>query len=97
MRVRALSGSSVVQELLGVPLNLATPWEIAKLTPASLVIDVKALHDMLKQEDLTNPSAQEKHTALEVMGLSQVRTRNNIALGELLPTVGGWHDEDLCG
>ena len=59
------------QELLGASIILKNPWETSKQTPAALVIDAKALYDMLKQEDLTNLSAKEKHTALEVMGLSQ--------------------------
>ena len=59
------------QELLGADLDLRNPWNTSKLTPGVLVIDAKALYDTLKQQDVPNLSSKEKHTALEVLGLSQ--------------------------
>ena len=59
------------QELLGREATLASPWATSRLTPGVLVVDAKALFDLLQQEDIPNMSAKEKHTALEVLGLSQ--------------------------
>ena len=59
------------QELRGQVLNMANPWLTSKMTPGVLVVDAKALYDMLQQQDVPNLSAKEKHTALEVLGLSQ--------------------------
>eukprot|EP00435_Cladocopium_sp_Y103_P024092 s1073_g5.t2 len=59
------------QELLGADLDLKNPWNTTKETPGVLVVDAKALYDTLRQQDVPNLSAKEKHTALEVMGLSQ--------------------------
>eukprot|EP00435_Cladocopium_sp_Y103_P040281 s628_g10.t3 len=59
------------QELLGAELDLVNPWNTTKQTPGVLVIDAKALYDTLKQQEVPNLGAKEKHTALEVLGLSQ--------------------------
>ena len=68
------------QELLGEDLDLSNPSTTAKKTAGILVIDAKALFDMLKQEDVPNLSAKEKHTALEVMGLNQQLQEQNTVL-----------------
>ena len=59
------------QELQGAELDLENPWNTTKKTPGVLVVDAKALYDTLRQQDMPNLSSKEKHTALEVMGLSQ--------------------------
>eukprot|EP00435_Cladocopium_sp_Y103_P036725 s1261_g9.t1 len=59
------------QELLGAELDLANPRNTTKQTPGVLVIDAKALYDTLKQQEVPNLGAKEKHTALEVLGLCQ--------------------------
>jgi len=59
------------QELLGKEVNLKAPEQTAKQTPAAVVIDAKALYDMLMQKDIPHLGARDKHTALEVLGLSQ--------------------------
>ena len=68
------------QELLGKDVNLATPWVTSKKTPAALVIDAKALYDMLMQKDIPHLGARDKHTALEVLGLSQHIEEQDTAL-----------------
>eukprot|EP00435_Cladocopium_sp_Y103_P048347 s363_g14.t1 len=45
--------------------------EYPALTTAALVTDAKALYDMLQQKDIPQMNSKEKHTALEVLGLSQ--------------------------
>lgn len=40
------------QELLGKDVKLSTPEETAKLTPAAVAIDAKALYDLLMQKDI---------------------------------------------
>ena len=55
----------------GAELDLENPWNTTKKTPAVLVVDAKALYDTLRQQDMPNLSSKEKHTVLEVMGLSQ--------------------------
>eukprot|EP00435_Cladocopium_sp_Y103_P076093 s5_g76.t1 len=59
------------QELLGQEVDLAHPATTAALTTAALVTDAKALYDMLQQKDIPQMNSKEKHTALEVLGLSQ--------------------------
>ena len=61
------------QELLGKEVNFNAPGMTAKQTPAAVVIDAEALHDLLilMQKDIPHLGARDKHTALEVLGLSQ--------------------------
>jgi hypothetical protein len=59
------------QELLGKEVNLNAPEMTAKQTPAAVVIDAKALYDLRMQKDIPHLGARDKHTALEVLGLSQ--------------------------
>ena len=68
------------QELRGQVLDMANPWLTSKMTPGVLVVDAKALYDMLQQQDVPNLSAKEKHTALEVLGLSQHLMEQNTTL-----------------
>ena len=56
------------------------PWSCAKLTSSILVIDTKALHDILMKEDIPNLSAKEKHIALEMLCLTQHLAEQQIKL-----------------
>ena len=69
---------------------MANPWLTSKMTPGVLVVDAKALYDMLQQQDAPNLSAKEKHAALEVLGLSQHLMEQNTTLrwGELTSAIG---------
>ena len=47
------------------------PLDLRCSPPAAVVIDAKALYDLLMQKDIPHLGARDKHTALEVLGLSQ--------------------------
>ena len=52
-------------------MDLSKPATTAALTTAALITDAKALYDMLQQKDIPQMNSNEKHTALEVLGLTQ--------------------------